>query len=164
MVIEYTTPVIRAPESVYQEWDGCNEYCITRSTEIVDELWRALSKQSLSTNGNPGVPSSIGCSKQESFSVNFMVDIYLQRLVLPFTVKTEVSLFSRSLFRAHRGEQDLWWGLFSSRTQWLTHQINKCQKEEITGKLNRGEKYLPTWLDSKSLQEICALRIILPSF
>lgn len=36
-----------------------------------------------------------------------MVDIYLQRLVLPFTVKTEVSLFSQSLFRAHRGEQDL---------------------------------------------------------
>lgn len=37
MVIEYTTPVIRAPESVYQEWDECNEYSIARSTQIVDE-------------------------------------------------------------------------------------------------------------------------------
>lgn len=153
MVIECTSPVIRAPESVNQEWDGCNEYSIARSTQIVDELWRALPKYSLSTIGNPGVPGMIGCSKQETFSVNFMANIYLQHLVLLFRVKTgEVTLFSQSLFRVHHGEQGLWWYLFSGWTQWLTSQINKCQKEEITGKLNRGEKCLPTWLDRKALK------------
>lgn len=163
MVIEYTTPVIRAPESVYQEWDGCNEYCIARSTQIVDESWRALSKQSLPTNGNSSVPSTTGCSKQETCTVNFMVNIYLQHLALPFRFKTEeVSLFSQSLFKVHHREQDLWWDLFLGWTEWLTSLINKYQKEEITGKLNRGEKCPPTWLDSKRLQEFCALWIILP--
>lgn len=38
MVIEHTTPVIRAPDLSYQDWDGCSEYCIARSTQIVDEL------------------------------------------------------------------------------------------------------------------------------
>lgn len=164
MVIEYTTPVIRAPESVCQEWDGCNEYSIARSTRVVDESWRALSKQSLGTNGNSGVPSTTGCSKLETCSVNFMVNIYLQHLALLFRVKTgEVSLFSQSLFWVHHREQDLWWDLFLGWTEWLTILINKCQKEEITGKLNRREKCPPTWLDSKSLQEFRVLWIILPS-
>lgn len=39
MVIEHTTPVIRAPDLAYQDWDGCHEY-----TQTVDELHRALSK------------------------------------------------------------------------------------------------------------------------
>lgn len=168
MVIEYPTPGIRTPESVYQERDGCNEYYIARSTQVVDESPRALSIQSSSTNRNPGVSSIIGCSKEETFSVNFMANIYLEHLVLPFRKRTgEVSLFSQSLFRVQRGEQHLRGDLFSGWSQWLTSQINKCQKEEITGKLNRGEKCLPTWLDSKSLQlstrQFCALWIILPS-
>lgn len=164
MVIEYTTPVIRAPESVYQEWDGCSEHCIARSIQIVDESWRALSKQRWCTNGNSSVPSTTGCCKQETCSVNFMVNIYLMHLALPFRVKTgEVSLFSQSLFWVHHREQNLWWDLFLGWTEWLTSLINKCQKKEITGKLNRREKCPPTWLDSKSLQEFCVSWIILPS-
>lgn len=150
MVIEYTIPVIRAPESVYQEWDGCSEHWIARSTQTVDESWRALSKQSLCTNVNSSVPSTTGCSKQETCSVNFMVNIYLQHLALPFRVKTgEVSLFSQSLFWVHYREQDLWWDLFLGWTEWLTSLINKFQKEEIISKLNRREKCPPTWLDTK---------------
>lgn len=59
MVIEHTTPVIRAPDLSYQDCDRCSEYRIARSTQIVHELQRALSKCSLSTNGNPGVITAL---------------------------------------------------------------------------------------------------------
>lgn len=63
MVIEHTTPVIRAPDLAYQDWDGCHE-----CTQTADELQRALSKCSLEVlvlldlwaalNGEPAVQIS----------------------------------------------------------------------------------------------------------
>lgn len=78
MVMEHTTPVIRAPDLAYQDWDGCHE-----CTQTVDELQRALSECSLSTYGSAGVASTMSCSEVGTCSANFMVNICLHPLVLP---------------------------------------------------------------------------------